>query len=385
MMMVDKETSKETCMPVQAMPSNAHHQTLRARPLRDAPASDPPPLMLAGLSVVQPTRAAAPYSLRWYRAWEGDLYRRAVRKTGRRQWDLTRFSVDGGPDALKAGYRETQAAVSQAAKQAMAVAESNCGRPGSRERLALLYFDFWGQCSHLEQAFNWRDSFDLDVIPKFLLREHGVNGYSCKIQAGRAGFVQGLRMANDLLNGGDIDSVLLGGVFRFYPALGFSEAIVNAEQEQRWLGKAGQHNASTVERAGFVVLKRADAAVKTKASPLMIASPQYLAIGGSGEPVSQQLTQSWSSLLPEGCGSIYGGLYPSSVLAAAESSASVAIGSLATYENLCRRFGDSGGINPLLALQHYAKQKHAAASRDIAPALLSLSDSNGATWLLRCE
>ena len=380
-MMVDKET----VMPIHAVPSSTQHQSDSDTVLFANPASDPPPLMIAGLSVVQPTRAAAPYSLRWYRAWEGDLFRLAVRKTGRSQWDLTRFSVDGGPDALKAGYRETQAAVSQAAKQAMAVAESNCGRPGSRERLALLYFDFWGQCSHLEQAFNWRDSFDLDVIPKFLLREHGVNGYSCKIQAGRAGLVQGLRIANDLLSGGDIDTVLLGGVFRFYPALGFSEAIVNAEQERRWLGKGGQHSALIVERAGFVVLKRADAAVKAKASPLMIASPQYLAIQGSGVAVNQQLTHAWSRLLPEACGSIYGGLYPSSVLATAEASASTVISTHVRYENLCLRFGDSGGINPLLALQHYAEQKHMTADGNIAPALLSLSDSNGATWLLRCE
>lgn len=376
---------KETFMPIQAMSSSVQRLATSDVPLRETSATDSSPLMIAGLSVVQPTREAAPYSMRWYRAWESDLYRRAVRNTGRRQWDLTRFSVDGGPDALKAGYRETQAAISQAAKQAMAVAESNCGRPGSRERLALLYFDFWGQCSHLEQAFNWRDSFDLDVIPKFLLRDHGVNGYSCKIQAGRAGFVQGLRIANDLFNGGDIDSVLLGGVFRFYPALGFSEAIVNAEQEQRWLGKGGQHSALIIERAGFVVLKRADAAVKAKAPPLMIASPQYLAISRSGEAVSQQLTHAWSALIPEACGSIYGGLYPSSGLATAEGSASAAISRHMRYENLCHRFGDSGGINPLLALQHYAEQKRTTAGGDISPALLSLSDSNGATWLLRFE
>ena len=72
---------------------------------------DSPRLMVAGLSVVQPTRAAEPYAMRWFRAWEGDLYRRAMRRAARPQWDLTRFSVDGGPEAARAGYRETQAAV----------------------------------------------------------------------------------------------------------------------------------------------------------------------------------------------------------------------------------------------------------------------------------
>ena len=344
-----------------------------------------PRLMVAGLSVVQPTRAAEPYAIRWFRAWEGDLYRRAMRKAARPQWDLTRFSIDGGPEAGRAGYRETQAAVSQAAKQAMAAAESNCGRPGSRERLALVYFDFWGQCSHLEQASNWRDSFDLDVIPKFLLRDHGVNGYSCKIQAGRAAFVQGLNVAAELLDGGDIDSVLLGGVFRFYPALGFSEALVNAEQEQRWLGKGGRHMAAVVERAGFVVLKRSDAAVRKARAPVIVDAAEYLAVSGSRAAATRQLSLAWSKLLPEARGTIYGGLYPSSALAATEQAAAAVMGPQLAYENICSRFGDSGGINPLLALQQYAQLKNAAVDGQMAPALLSLSDSSGGTWLLKCE
>lgn len=347
--------------------------------------ADSTALALVGLSVVQPGRASQPYAARWFRAWEGDLYRRAVRKTGRRQWDLSRFSVDGGLEASKAGYRETMAAVTQAAKQAITAAEASCGRRGSRERLALVYFDFWGRCSHLEQAFNWRDGFDFDVIPKALLREHGVDGYSCKVQAGRAGFIQGLRVAGELLNGGDIDSVLLGGVFRFYPAMGFSEAITNAEQERRWLGKGGQHNAPIFERAGFIVLKRGEAALKAKTAPVLLGTPQYLGVANGREAASQQLTAAWSALLPQARALIYGGLYPSSLLATVEGAAAAAMGDQLVYENVCRRFGDSGGINPLLALQRYAERKANALEADAVPALLSLSDSTGGTWLLRCE
>ncbi len=347
--------------------------------------SDSPRLAMTGLSVIHPVRAPLPYSERWFRAWESDLHRRAVRTTGRRNWDLSRFSVDGGPDAAKAGCRETHAAVAQAAKQAMAASESNCGRRSSRERLALVYFDFWGQCSHLEQAMNWRDNFDLDVIPKFLLRDHGVNAYSCKIQAGRTGFIQGLRVASELLNGGDVDSVLLGGVFRFYPALGFSEALGNTEQERRWLGRGGQHNAAIVERAGFVVLKSEETAFKAKIAPVMIGTPHYRIIVGSREAAAQRLCEAWSTLLPEATALIYGGLYPSSLLADVETSASVSMKKQLAYENICLRFGDSGGVNPLLALQHFAEQKAADTASAAAPALMSLSESDGATWLLRCE
>jgi hypothetical protein len=343
------------------------------------------PVALVGLSVVQPQCAPWPFAERWFRAREGGLYRQAIRKTGRRQWDLSRFSVDGGLEAAKAGYRKTLEAVGLAAKQAMAAAEVSCGRRSSRERLGLVYFDFWGQCSHLEQSFSWRDSFDLDVIPKFLLREHGIDGYSCKIQASRSAFVQGLRVARELLLGGDIDRVLLGGVFRFYPVLGFAEAIGNAEQERRWLGKGGQHDAPIVERAGFVVLTRQQLLSQGQCKPVFIGAPQYLAVPAGREVATAQLSSAWAGLLPESRALLYGGLYPSSLLGTVEGNAAAGLSDQLIYENVCRRFGDSGSINPLLALQRYAERKTANADVDALPALLSLSDSNGGTWLLRCD
>lgn len=336
---------------------------------------------LVGLSVVQPEQAPVPFEPRWFRAWEAEQYRRAVRKTGRRRWDICRFSLDGGFDTAKLGYRDTLAAIGQAAKQAMAAAEANCGRRSSRERLALVYFDFWGQCSHLEHAYNWRDGFDLDVIPKFLLREHGVEAFSCKVQAGRSGFAQGLRVASELLRAGSADSVLLGGVFRFHPVLGFAEAVGNSEQERRWLGKGGQHNAPVVERAGFVVLKRAEVAATTRQPCVQLGMPHYLALPVRREATLQALRDGWSQHLTQERALIYGGLYPSSLLAEVEGQAVAALGDQAIYENICRRFGDSGSLNPLLALQRHAERK--AQDAEVPPALLSLSDSTGGTWLLR--
>ena len=46
-------------------------------------------------------------------------------------------------------------------------------------------------------------------------------------------------------------------------------------------------------------------------------------------------------------------------------------------------FNQAIRLNPLLALQRHAERK--AATADTPPALLSLSDSQGGTWLLRGE
>ncbi|MBC9251892.1 hypothetical protein A9179_16600 [Pseudomonas alcaligenes] len=338
---------------------------------------------LVGLSVVQPEQAPQPFAPRWFRAWEAVQYRRAVRRTGRRCWDISRFSGGEAGEASKPGYRDSLAAVALAAKQALAQAEANCGRRSARERMALVYFDFWGQSSHLEHAFNWRDSFDLDVIPKFLLRDHAIEAFSCKVQAGRAAFIQGLRVASELLRAGSADSVLLGGLFRFHPVLGFAEAIGNAEQERRWLGRGGQHNAPLLERAGFVVLKRADVAASTRQPCMQLGMPHYLALPAGRAASQATWHEAWQARLPQGRALLYGGHYPSSLLAEAENQALASLGDQVVYENICRRFGDSGGINPLLALQRHAQRK---ASDSAAPAaLLSLSDSCGGTWLLRGE
>lgn len=345
-------------------------------------ASDPALSMcLAGLSVVQTTRPPFDYQSRWYRAWEQELLIRARRVTGRECWRLSRFGVEDA-DAAKNGYRETLAAVAQAAKLAMSDAEKRCGRRGARERMALLYSDFWNRCSHLEQAFNWRDAFDLDVIPKFLLRDHAIDGFSCKLQAGRGAMAQGLQLANDLLHGGDIDAVLLGGVFRFYPALGFSEAIENATLERRWLGRGGRHTAAVVERAGFMVLRRGETVASIRSSTLRLDAPRYLALPAQPAAAGRALSAAWSEL----CGSqgalVLGGHYPSSLLESLETSSSALLGGQARYENVTRSFGDSGGVNPLLALQRLASINDNAQA---GLGLLSLSDSSGGTWLVRCR
>ena len=352
-------------------------------PLGQAALEQGSALALVGLSVLQAERAPQRFEPRWFRAWEAQLYQRAARKTGRRQWDFSRFSQDGGLEAAKVGYRDTLGAVAQAAKQAVAAAEASCGRRSSRERMVLLYFDFWGQCSHLEQAFNWRDSFDLDVIPKFILRDQATEAFSCKVLAGRGAFIQALRMAQALLHGGGADSVLLGGLFRSFPVLCFAEAISGSAAERDWLGRGGQHNAPLVERAGFMVLRRGEALATARQPGLLLGEPQYLQAPAGRAATQQALSERWAELLPEQRALVYGGHYPSSLLDQVEAGVAAAQGDRWVYENICRRFGDSGGLNPLLALQRHAERK--AVQADTPPALLSLSDSQGGTWLLRGE
>lgn len=332
-------------------------------------------LCVAGLALVQPDSPAQNYAARWYRAWEGQLYSQARRASGQRSWSLSRFAGESTEHVTRSAYRETLAAVAQAAKLACADADRRWGRRGARERMALLYSDFWGRGSHLEQAFNWRDAFDFDVIPKFLLRDHAIDGYSCKLQSGRAGIAQGLQLAADLLQGGDIDIVMLGGLFRFYPALGFSEAWQGHCDERSWLGRGGRHPAAVVERAGFSLLRSASSVSGLRGNALLIEAPRYLQLPRGPAAATQALASVWSELMPTG--SVFGGHYPSSLLERVESGAAGV-----EYINVASAFGDSGGLNPLLALQQVLQRADRGQS---TPALLSMSDASGGTWLSRCQ
>ena len=49
-------------------------------------------LSIEGLGVVEPERGKPiPFNPRWYRAWEAELYRQAVLRTGQKKWNLCRF------------------------------------------------------------------------------------------------------------------------------------------------------------------------------------------------------------------------------------------------------------------------------------------------------
>jgi hypothetical protein len=177
--------------------------------------------------------------------------------------------------------------------------------------------------------------------------------------------------------------VLLGGLFRSFPVLCFAEAISGSAAERDWLGRGGQHNAPLVERAGFMVLRRGEALATARQPGLLLGEPHYLQAPAGRAATQQALSERWAELLPEQRALVYGGHYPSSLLDQVETGAAAAQGDRWVYENICRRFGDSGGLNPLLALQRHAERK--AAQADTPPALLSLSDSQGGTWLLRGE
>ena len=323
--------------------------------LRPAPAAlvGAPRLGIYGLSLVEPDpRHLGAFTPSWYNAWEARTYEQACKSRSKTHWPVTRF---GGGAPGSATAREISSALEMSSEAALEEGRKGiegAGRLG-KERLALVYFDCWGQTSYLESAGSWKDSFSIDVIPWKLLKELQVGAFSCKVRAGRGAFVDGLRIASHLLAAGAADAVLIGGLFKFHPVLGLSAASATAKAEKRWLERRGAYTAPVVERVGFALVGRPhphDVGVVHATVYPAARLPQ-----GFGASVAE-LGQRWGDTAPA-ASTVIGGISPSSALADLEAQATRAFSRNAAYVHTADTYGDSGGLNPLLALHYFRKPR----------------------------
>jgi hypothetical protein len=115
---------------------------------------------------------------------------------------------------------------------------------------------------------------------------------------------------------------------------------------------------------------------------LHLDAPRYLGLPARAAGAGRALSEAWKALCGNQDALVLGGHYPSSALERLETGSSASLGGRLGYESVTRIFGDSGGVNPLLALQRLSRMNDSEQHR---LGLLSLSDSSGGTWLVRCR
>lgn len=329
-----------------------------------------PRLGIYGLSVIEPdSRHSSTFTPVWYNAWEAQQYTQACKSRSKTQWLVTRF---GGGALGSATAREISCALEMSSQTALEEGREcmEMGRYLSKERLALLYFDAWGQTSYLEPAGSWKDSFSIDVIPWKLLKELQVGAFSCKIRAGRGAFVDGLRIASHLLAAGAADAVLIGGLFKFHPILGFSSATATAKSEKQWLLRGGAYTAPVIERAGFALVGRPH---PKNGSVIHVAVPPSVQLPSGFRKAVVGLGRQFSEMAST-ASAVIGGISPSMALAKLEMEAAREFNQDVVYVNTSSMYGDSGSVNALLALSHYQKLRQHCPSD---PALLCMESAEG--------
>lgn len=349
-------------------------------------ASQPLAIDIAGFANVHPDTPPLAFQPVWYRAWEAKLHEQACRASGHRSWMLSRFGGSAARELSTADCQPAFHAVAAASSHALHQFRSQAGRRVEHKRQALIFFDYWGRTSHLEPTSSRRDVFNLDIIPEFLLQRHGIGGFSCKLRAQRSAVPEAIQLATDLLCGSEIDLVLIGGLYRCPPMLAFSAVTEEIAAERSWLGKRAMQRSPLIECAGFCVVTRHTPADGFAAADSMnVSQLRFVQLPARRKPAIAALRAAWSAKLSGERALIYGGMRPSQLLAGIERQAAEGIAH-ASYENICQQFGDSGGLNPLLALERFAQlrlDRSASTTRTVG--LISVTDASGGTWILHCQ
>jgi hypothetical protein len=326
---------------------------------------------LVGFALLEPSGPMQRFVPSWFNVWEASLYRQANARAGSRQWLLRRFGIDAAmlpAEALrKANYRDWLNGLSAACVQAVAQLGSKGEFRLRHERNALLYVDSWGETSVFEGVNSWRDSLSVDILPKNIVRDYGINGFTCKLRGERNGLMTALQVAQDCLNSDMADNVIICGQFRSIPVLAFSEA-------QRFAAARGNAPANSqvcVERVGCLILKKAPS------EGVALHLSDYLRLPASPRRGGELLADHWQPYLGSNTREVLGVTPPSTALRQLQQHAFARLPSSLVAQSLSDSYGDSGCLNPALAWRYLQQSSAQPGHR-----LLSVLDGQGGAWLL---
>jgi len=330
----------------------------------------PEAINLIGFSLLEPSGGMHLFSPTWLNVWEASLYQKAGARAGRERWILKRFGVD---DSLlpaqairKTNYRDWLNSMSDASEQAMA----QLGKRGAfrlrNEKNVLLYIDSWGETSVFETVNSWRDALSVDILPKNIVRDYGIKDFTGKIRGERNALMNALQTAQDCLNSGLADNVIICGMFRNIPVLAFSEIAGLAKQRG---GQQDHHCQFSIERIGCLILKKAPG------QGIALNISEYFPLPAT--EAAQKLNARWQDYIGTNTRQVFSVAPPSKALRQLQTQALETLPSQIEHLILSEYYGDSGCLNPALAWQHLL-------SHDTQPghSLLNVLDGEGGAWLL---
>ncbi|WP_322059104.1 hypothetical protein [Paraburkholderia sp. J63] len=333
---------------------------------------------VVGISTVESGHSLVPFTPSGFNANEARHFKEAQRRHAQRDWLFSRFGMSGaGVDSeqmRQAAYREALNAVAMVCRNAFDQVGRKLESRIRKQRSAFIYFDAWGETATLEGANSWRDVIGLDMLPKAILRDYGFRNFSCKVRGERNGFMHAIRLASDLLNSDEMDTVVLAGLFRSLPVMVLSSAAARVALH----GKARLKLANpcpSVERAGCVVLR------KHPAQGMSLAITSYNQLPENPPAASDDLAREWQARCNERTAYVMAGLHPSGAMRELEREAYAASALGKRYLSVCDVYGDSGCLNPMLALSHLSG---APDWDERGHALISVDDGRGGVWALEC-
>lgn len=340
---------------------------------------------LVGFSLLEADCNFSSFQPNYINIWEDMLFARSQKITGRRNWLFNRFGMDDDHDYRNASYRDALNGLTMCCNQAFKTITNSTQSQIRKNKLGLLYFDSWGEPSIYEMVNSWRDSISVDMLPKSIARDYTVQDFSFKTRGERTGALQCLRVGIDILKSHIVDTVLICGLYRSFPSLVFSEAFSTK--------KAKSYNINNcqyiIERIACMVLRNDDNASR------YISLTDYFLLPESQRLQRQILAEKWQQLITPHTKGIYGGVLPWQIVSKTEQQAVQRLKSSINYYNIFNHYGESGCINPLVAI-HQAfndmttkeasldKTHLQPSSSDFGHSIVNAQDKYNGVWLIEC-
>ena len=214
------------------------------------------PISISGSGLVEGSKSRL-FVPRFNNKYEQSLYEKIENKTGIQYWNINQFDKE-----TEGGHLD---AVSQAFEQAMK--NSGLYRKINKklsQRIGIVYFNMYGPTSFMNKEFQVKEMYQSDVFPAFLLNNHNITGYSVRLRGERNSFFQGLELARTLIQSGQLDIVVVGGVFQAYSYLYLTEmlATLDWQKEIKIKVKKTKDEYNLSEAAGFLVIESSQASEK---------------------------------------------------------------------------------------------------------------------------
>ncbi|MBL4674379.1 MAG: hypothetical protein JKX81_19110 [Arenicella sp.] len=328
------------------------------------------PISISGTGLVEGSKKRL-FVPRLNNKYEQFLYEKIEKKSGIQYWNVNQFDKE-----VQGGHLD---AVSQAFEQAM----KNAGlyrkiNKKMSQRIGIVYFNMYGPTSFMNKEFQVKEMYQSDVFPAFLLNNHNITGYSVRLRCQRNGLFQGLELARTLIQSGELDIVVVGGVFQTYSYLYLTEMLAALDwlvREKIKIDKTSSEYALR-ESAGFLVVEARDTDEKRQAK-LTLDIDQLNAYSASKAnsvfelPSLKAATQ--ESVDIEQC---YFGLNGRDEIAQLESMLLKGRYPSAKHVNTYKEWGDFVNINGIKVLHEHI---HSQATHT---SLLHSIDRDGSSWNL---
>jgi 3-oxoacyl-(acyl-carrier-protein) synthase len=347
-----------------------------AKPIGSGGAAVKREVYLLGSGLAEPVAVdVRPFVPRLDNYCERLLSRQAARARATRELFVGTFRSDvSGP--LRRG--QPRAAAQQTAFD-QAIDASQLPRSTSRTslRIGLIYVDGQGPISWIRQTMGKDEGFLLDTFPTMLAKRYLTGGYSARLRGDRTVAVHAIALAYDLIRQNELDNVIIGGLFQLAPVLALTDAIAQRAWETSYFGntRAQPPESLILERSLFVVL-----GCNGDGAAARLAKPNYLRLPEHGVEARQAWIRQWKAAAQDAPpDDVFCGMGGVGECGSVEAELMAEQFSGAAVTRMTASHGDSGELNPLLALHKIAVDVERRRSRRF---MVNAFDRGGDSWCL---